>query len=323
MNLRTSVHIIIKEHLNYAALMIPGVIECVEDFADEIIVADNGCTPNVRSELEKALESFKSRTNKKYVLFNDNGTDFSAIRNASLEKTDPQTDYILHVDADEFYYPDQLLQLRQTLAEHKERGQSLGGIIRVYHTWIMIEPTLWQQGYEMKPNIYKYTKNLRWEKPVHEYLTGLEPGVTDTNVTYIHMGYTKPQHERFIIWMHYELLERGNFNAYREYYDPNANDGQGGIVDYFRDWREPATILEDRRPICKPIDPETFPEPLKRRIITPWKSSGLSWNDWLKKIDPESFAFYEEWKEVRRHTGSWKRTFEWLRKRMGWPEEKL
>lgn len=327
--IKVSGHLIIKEHLNLYKMIIPAAIESVAGFVDEYIVVDNGCTEDIRNTLESSLK----QTNKPYKIISDSSKDFASIRNISLSNTSIDSDFVMHFDADEVYDPIVLNDLKMALDDLKINNITLPGWCVTHHIWLVLEPTIWKREFERKTTIYKYNANLRFTKPVHEYLVGQEntiyPQLPVPN--YFHLGYLEPQHEKCLSWFHYELLDpdRGNLNAYREIYDQNMNDGKGGIRDHFVDWLTPATILEANRGhhSCITIDPEEFPEPLKKHVIQPWKESGLLWQDWLRKIDPASYAFYDEWKREHGKWGSWKKTFGWLLKRMqekhGWPEEKF
>jgi len=244
-------------------------------------------------------------------IINEGEYDFSTLRNKALDSISINPDYIYWIDGDEVAFPEELKRLKYIL-------DGYAGVSEVCQEMVhfMISPDQYQDVIR-KNNMFRYNKNLRWDKSVHECLINKTEGeVLNLNTKYLHFGYCRHQVMRFIRWLQYAYLEHGNVNCYRE--NIENIDGKDKVVDYLRDWRTPNTILQDRIPLCKPYKDE-YPASCDS-WLKEWKDSGLLWEEYIYKFDPEISKLWNEWQELYKKHGSWKDTLRDICKMQGWKE---
>ena len=143
------------------------------DEEDEVVICVDGNDKKVRDVIE--LYSIDSR-----VIHYDRKLDgnFSDQKNSVIEKS--SGDYIFHIDADE--YPNKILlqQLKHIL---KMNDVDLVWIPRVNTIEGMEEHHIRKWGWRVTENrwvnypdyqarVFRNDKNIRWTRPLHEYITG-------------------------------------------------------------------------------------------------------------------------------------------------------
>lgn len=302
------VHILAKEDTDLGKRMFKASVENIakSNYANNLIIIDNGC--NIKL-LDEVIEHYAVHAKGKYpILLHSNLTDFSALRNLALTHSRIHgVEYFHWIDTDECYPPEVLQRLKQIIDT-----QSPDAINNMF-VHFMIEPDYWQDQFP-KHNIFKITKDIRWELPVHEHVVGYGSNVVHTNLFYHHYGYIRPQWVQALKWIRYDLWHHGHANGYREYYD----DHWKKVVDYYSDTRTPDQCLEDRWSYCTAFDGQ-HTQPFMDLIHTPWKVSGLSWNEWLASTN--DFSVWQRWQEMREIKGSWKETIGWACNTIGLTEK--
>tara|TARA_R100000005_G_C4991071_1_gene198461 strand:+ start:469 stop:1113 length:645 start_codon:yes stop_codon:yes gene_type:complete len=143
------------------------------DEEDEVVICVDGNDKKVRDVIE--LYSIDSR-----VIHYDRKLDgnFSDQKNSVIEKS--SGDYIFHIDADE--YPNKILlqQLKQILEMNDvdlvwiPRVNTIEGMeehhIRKWG-WRVTE-NRWVNYPDYQARVFRNDKNIRWTRPLHEYITG-------------------------------------------------------------------------------------------------------------------------------------------------------
>ena len=143
------------------------------DEEDEVVICVDGNDKKVRDVIE--LYSIDSR-----VIHYDRKLDgnFSDQKNSVIEKS--SGDYIFHIDADE--YPNKILlqQLKQILEMNDvdlvwiPRVNTIDGMeehhIRKWG-WRVTE-NRWVNYPDYQARVFRNDKNIRWTRPLHEYITG-------------------------------------------------------------------------------------------------------------------------------------------------------
>ena len=143
------------------------------DEEDEVVICVDGNDKKVRDVIE--LYSIDSR-----VIHYDRKLDgnFSDQKNSVIEKS--SGDYIFHIDADE--YPNKILlqQLKQILEMNDvdlvwiPRVNTIEGMeehhIRKWG-WRVTEKG-WVNYPDYQARVFRNDKNIRWTRPLHEYITG-------------------------------------------------------------------------------------------------------------------------------------------------------
>jgi glycosyltransferase involved in cell wall biosynthesis len=262
-------------------------------FCDELIIVDNGCSDPIRDH----LRSIKDKLHCPVKIIENNSTVFSDIRNVALGETNPSTKYFHWIDGDEVLIPDQWINLRTKLL-NTDAGQ-----VYTYGTHFMITPRDYQiegDGYASftKDNIFRYHKALKWGKGVHEKLQNVLPTAAQSDAYYLHFGYCKQQWRTFIRWTHYAMIEFGNLGCYK------GENVDGKILPYFREWRTPNTIVDDRKKISRIYD---GPTPF---VAKPIFDQSNRWEQFIQEIDDQSF--WIEWQRRKEEVGSWKDTLDWF-----------
>lgn len=289
------VHIIAKETTNFGSLMFRSCLDSMKDYADEIVVIDNGCS----EDIVKMVKEYNVNYHR------DEGTNFKDLRNSALDKMelkDPEC-FIHWIDTDEVYFSSTLLHLKSQLDPNHSTVTT-----QLVH--FMIDPDKYQY-LEKKRNIYKWHPGLRWVGDVHENITNVAPGKSiDTNLNYLHFGYCREQWKTFLKWLFYDTLQ---FNHVDRYKDERLEDGT--TVPYLRDWRTPDTIIEDRRPETKQYV-GNYPVEMSEWFQA-WQNSGKEWREYLEEINGED-PLWEYWKKLYEEKGNWRDTLEPVCVNMGW-----
>ena len=167
------------------------------DDEDEIIVCIDGDDEIVEAVLGEYLSENEAIVYKRKLEGN-----FSDQKNSVIERA--SGDYIFHIDADE--YPHELLitQLKQILEMND--GVDLVWIPRVNTIdgmkdehiqrwgWRVTEKN-WVNYPDYQARVFKNHKDIRWTRPLHEYITGCK--------TYSHL----PPHEELSLY-HPKTIEK-------------------------------------------------------------------------------------------------------------------
>ena len=143
------------------------------DKEDEIVVCVDGDDEKVEAVLGEFLSEHNAIVYKRKLDGN-----FSDQKNSVIEKS--SGDYIFHIDADE--YPNKILlqQLKQILEMNDvdlvwiPRVNTIEGMeehhIRKWG-WRVTE-NRWVNYPDYQARVFRNDKNIRWTRPLHEYITG-------------------------------------------------------------------------------------------------------------------------------------------------------
>ena len=147
------------------------------DKEDEIVICVDGDNDAVRFELDSFTQKyFDKKTIKVYQRTLDK--DFAAQKNSVIENC--RGDYIFHIDADEYPHEVLLSQIKQILEMNEvdlvwiPRVNTVEGITNKHCAkwgW-RINDKGWINYPDYQARVFKRSKDIKWIKPVHEYITG-------------------------------------------------------------------------------------------------------------------------------------------------------
>ena len=160
------------------------------DKEDEIVVCIDGDDEKVEAVLGEYLSENKAIVYKRKL-----DGDFAAHKNSVIENS--TGDYIFHIDADEYPHETLLQQLKQIIEMND--GIDLIWIPRVNTVDGMEQKHIQKWGWRVtekgwvnypdyQARVFRNDKNIRWTRPLHEYITGCK--------TYSHL----PPHEELSLY---------------------------------------------------------------------------------------------------------------------------
>ena len=167
---------------------------------DEIIICDDFSNRETRDVIDHwDLHSPDSKVIKHYTRKLDG--NFANQKNSVIENS--TGDYIFHIDADE--YPNEILlqQLKQILEINDvdlvwvPRVNTIEGMEQQHIQkwgWRVSEKN-WVNYPDYQARVFRNDKNIRWTRPLHEYITGSK--------TYAHL----PPHEELSLY-HPKTIEK-------------------------------------------------------------------------------------------------------------------
>jgi len=172
------------------------------DDQDEIVVCVDGDDDAVRFELDVYAKKFYDSYKPMKVYQRKLDKDFAAHKNSVIENS--TGDYIFHIDADEYPNENLLVQLKQILEMND--GVDLIWIPRVNTVEGMTDEDIqkwswrvtekgWVNYPDYQARVFRNDKNIRWTRPLHEYITGCK--------TYAHL----PPHEELSLY-HPKTIEK-------------------------------------------------------------------------------------------------------------------
>ena len=163
------------------------------DEEDEIVICVDGDDDGVRFVLDSWTQQYAhSKTIKVYQ--RTLNKDFAAQKNSVIENC--KGDYIFHLDADEYPHEILLSQIKQILEVNEvdlvwlPRVNTVEGITNehcVKWGW-RINDKGWINYPDYQARVFKRSKDIKWIRPVHEYITGSK--------TYSHL----PPHEELSLY---------------------------------------------------------------------------------------------------------------------------
>ena len=163
------------------------------DEEDEIVICVDGDDDGVRFVLDSWTQQYAhSKTIKVYQ--RTLNKDFAAQKNSVIENC--SGDYIFHLDADEYPHEILLSQIKQILEVNEvdlvwlPRVNTVEGITNehcVKWGW-RINDKGWINYPDYQARVFKRSKDIKWIRPVHEYITGSK--------TYSHL----PPHEELSLY---------------------------------------------------------------------------------------------------------------------------
>ena len=163
------------------------------DEEDEIVICVDGDDDGVRFVLDSWTQQYAhSKTIKVYQ--RTLNKDFAAQKNSVIENC--KGDYIFHLDADEYPHEILLSQIKQILEVNEvdlvwlPRVNTVEGITNehcVKWGW-RINDKGWINYPDYQARVFKRSKDIKWIRPVHEYITGSK--------TYAHL----PPHEELSLY---------------------------------------------------------------------------------------------------------------------------
>jgi len=147
------------------------------DEEDEIVICVDGDDDGVRFVLDSWTQQYAhSKTIKVYQ--RTLNKDFAAQKNSVIENC--SGDYIFHLDADEYPHEILLSQIKQILEVNEvdlvwlPRVNTVEGITNEHCTkwgW-RINDKGWINYPDYQARVFKRSKDIKWIRPVHEYITG-------------------------------------------------------------------------------------------------------------------------------------------------------
>jgi len=147
------------------------------DEEDEIVICVDGDDDGVRFVLDSWTQQYAhSKTIKVYQ--RTLNKDFAAQKNSVIENC--SGDYIFHLDADEYPHEILLSQIKQILEVNEvdlvwlPRVNTVEGITNehcVKWGW-RINDKGWINYPDYQARVFKRSKDIKWIRPVHEYITG-------------------------------------------------------------------------------------------------------------------------------------------------------
>lgn len=149
---------------------LPRCLDCLQKFADEIVVVDTGSTDNTKE--------IAARYTHRVYSFPWTG-DFSEARNYSFSLA--KMDYIYSADADERLDPEnqnKLLLLKKALLPEVE-------IVQMKYANQLENGGVYNFDEEYRPKLFKRLREFRWVSPIHETVA-LEPVVFDSDIVIGH-----------------------------------------------------------------------------------------------------------------------------------------
>ena len=149
--IRISACVIVKNEEKNMANWLAGIGE----LADEKIVVDTGST-------DRTIEIARQAGAEVYpYTWQD---DFAAAKNYALDQAAGQ--WIIFLDADEYFEPETQRQIRQYLEEIHGNSR-IAGLVTAYYNIDMDQHNKWLSlGYQMR--IFRHEKKLRFEGAIHE-----------------------------------------------------------------------------------------------------------------------------------------------------------
>lgn len=309
MNTRVSVQIVAKETTPLGRLFFSCCLQALLDsrWPNEIVVVDNGCSADVLEMLEGFQLKFAGKDVTVKVLQMPQNSTYAELRNAGMTMIDPQTTIYHWIDTDEVYIPYKLDQMREFLEDMDQPLKQM----YTYFYHFMFNPWTWQFK-ATKNNVFAYHPGLHWTKGVHEQVDNLLPGrVIQTDVEYLHFGYLRPQWQTCLKWLHYDMIEHGHVNRYKD--EPLEDQHkQVYTLPYFREWRTPNTIVDDRLDECKKNIP--WPKHKVPSAAMPIYTQADRWQDFLLEIEDQTF--WHAWQAMAETAGSWRDTLDEVVQRM-------
>lgn len=157
---------------------LPKCLDCLKDFADEIIIVDTGSTDNTKNIA-------KNYTDKIYDF--EWVDDFSSARNFAFSKA--TMEYIYTADADEVIdeaNQEKMMQIKHVLLPEIE-------IVQMNYTNQLEYGSTYNYDSEPRPKLFRRIREFRWQDPVHETVI-TEPVVYDSDIDIIHKPHENHAH---------------------------------------------------------------------------------------------------------------------------------
>ena len=148
------------------------------DKEDEIVICVDGNDEKVKLVLENLQKTYQWNSN--IIIYNRKlDKDFASQKNSVIENS--TGDYIFHIDADEYPHETLLQQLKQIIEMND--GIDLIWIPRVNTVDGMEQKHIQKWGWRVtekgwvnypdyQARVFRNDKNIRWTRPLHEYITG-------------------------------------------------------------------------------------------------------------------------------------------------------
>lgn len=197
-------------------------LDCLKDFADEIIIIDTGSTDRTKDIAAQYTDRIYD-----FVWIND----FAAARNYSFSKATKE--YIYVADADEVIDTDNQLKLAQL----KDMILPEIDVVQMYYTNQLAHGTTYNYDKEYRPKLFKRLRTFQWVDPIHETVE-LTPVVYDSDIEIIHMPTSSHGERDFHIFQ--SVISKGEdlsnklIHMYaRELYIVGTEQDFANAYDYF------------------------------------------------------------------------------------------
>ena len=139
------------------------------DEEDEIVICVDGDDDGVRFVLDSWTQQYAHvKMIKVYQRKLDK--DFASHKNSVIENS--SGDYIFHIDADE--YPHEILQINEVDLIWIPRVNTVDGFTQedVQRWGWRVSEQGWINYPDYQARVFKNKKEIRWTRPLHEYITG-------------------------------------------------------------------------------------------------------------------------------------------------------
>jgi len=279
-----SVHMIVKETTKLGMMFLEQTLRSLKGFPDQLVIVDNGSTIPLNSEVVEEIGILDD-----FTLVQQDG-NFSELRQKAIEETSSYATHCMIVDSDEIFFEGNLEKVRKNLENIK--GSSYG-----YFRHFVQSPTYIQEVL-VRNNVFEYKEDLCWNKGVHEVLNAFEGELVDNGSEWMHCGYLKSTVATAIKWIHYDVLEFGHADKYKE---PDRLMCKLGIDKILSDRKNNYNLYDARYP-------EYF-YPILREYE---RSKSLNWQDWVTNVvDPQYGILLEEFNEMAAES-SWATVIDYI-----------
>lgn len=157
----------------------------IADACDALIVNDNAPDPSVHGPiLEQTAFAHRGTLVRDRTPF----TDFSSARNICmrLHAVHDGGEWVAFVDADEVHDAG-VLRIARNLHRVPQGIDFIDG-----YTWHFFQSFRWYMSVERRMAFFRFTPDLRWERPVHEKLVGAGGARLALPYVYAHYGWVIP-----------------------------------------------------------------------------------------------------------------------------------
>jgi glycosyltransferase involved in cell wall biosynthesis len=267
--------LIVRERTEFGGRLVSACLESLRGFLDEVIIVNNGCSEEVHGMIMSQMKEWP--TEYTFVMHGEDA-DFSTLRNFALANMCPKADWVFQFDSDDIFWPEKLVLVKDKMRQVREC--CLYG--HFYH--LMEVPFIYQGMYKHR-HLYPVSPCMGWEKAVHEKLMGVHEKEEDSGLVWTHWGYTRSVIATAIKWVHYQVLEKGNADCYKQ--------------DCLFSGRGIEHILDDRQPLCTPYK-EKFPPAAQKWLVDGYNAShSHTWQDWVTgELDPQFKNMLRDFKKI-------------------------
>lgn len=271
--------IIAREQKGFGEILFRASLQEIIPYVNHIIITDNECDDTIKDMYRTIIPQ-----DKLTIVEIEGRHPFDYLRNAGMDKTSPDCNWVCFVDTDELFG-------KEIFDEAKQAAEEGANTCNVGLNHLCVAPCLIDSAIKhFHPRFFKKLPGAKFNGKLHE--GPVHAGPTKMLKTkQIHFGYARPLWQIYLKWIWYNYLQDGHLDGLKLFLNENPT-------------KTPNSFMQTAKSLIEYKGPWRALSPLVQK-------HGLTRDSWLAYLESvEDDTIWRHWQELFHEHGSWAATLD-------------